>query len=148
MSAPVIDQIRDQLLTTLATVTTDNGYNYDLTVELQDTVNGNVPADLKVVLYRGETKETPQGGVGFQSFAQQWVVEAFSLDTSGEDHCDERISTISADICKAVVADYQCNGLAQETRLDSIVISPDRSSCALTFTTQFDTPWGDPFTVA
>jgi hypothetical protein len=145
MPQPIIDQIKDALMSTIRGITVAAGYGYDLDVELEDNLEGNVPRDRLCILYRDdEIAETEDAPLGCDQRYQRWLIVCYSYVDPNDD-INDRPGRMGADICKALVADYQCGGLAIDTVIENAELFQDRTGVQIKFGTRYQFVYGNPF---
>jgi len=155
MPDPIVEQIAKRIAVELATVTTANGYQFDVAGVIRPTRFGEyVPQDLLVVLHQGdatraEDAETQTGG--FVNWWQEWAIDLIVSPARGStDPVDERTNQFAADVEKAVMTDVRHNSLA----LDSMMIGREQfiadsgafGGARLILATHYGTEEADPYT--
>ena len=147
---PIVDQIQANLFTTIqGIVAGPNSVDpqFTLTPEYEDNVEGNVPADLKVIIYRDdEEDEIEQAPVGWEQKTQNFLLVAYSYESqSASKPVEDRASVIGADICRALMVDVTRGSLACDTRIGSPKLAQDRRAIAIPVAVRYQHVYGNPF---
>lgn len=119
MADSIRERIRDNILTTLAGISTSSGYANTVTVEARRQW-GNDPADRKLVVYQAEGSEmdVAQQNNRAKQWSQRFAVECYALESeTSTTAIDDRINTLLADVEKALMVDYGRGGLAIDTSI-------------------------------
>jgi hypothetical protein len=156
MATPVNEDIAADLITALATVTTGNGYNYDMTAERyvdpEEDNAGNTPADGKIVLHQDDPEKVEDANVPHNAIAwrQTFAAEFFwTLADNSSTAIDTKGNQMRADIEKAVMQDPQRSTLAFDTIiLDPVTFDPEGGmhSMAVMMEVYYRTAIDDPYT--
>jgi hypothetical protein len=115
MPTSIREQIRDNLMTTLATISTSSGYANTVTVEARQQW-GNAPADRKIVLWQLDPTEEQDGPLGYKQWSQPYAAIAYAVESeSSSTAIDERINSLVSDIAKVLMVDPHRGNLAIDT---------------------------------
>lgn len=154
MADPIVEQIRQNLMAAVATVTTDNNYTGTLTVEAVQR-HGNSAAGLTAIVEQGEEEvlgeEDDSGSVGHHTFWQTFHVFINIANPANVADYDRLCNLASADVRKAVMADVSRGGLALRTKLVSRSIFANEAGevagTMVPFDVLYRTKLDDPFTL-
>lgn len=113
----VLEDIAQNVLTTLATVTTSNDYENTLTVS-RLAAAPMIPDDNRVYVFQGvTTKQTAP--VRHYQWLQQFVAVAYVIEAdSSSTPIDSRLNSIVGDIGKALMIDPTRGGFAIDTIIE------------------------------
>jgi len=108
MSTPISEQIAAKLLTTVATVTTANGYNQDLSALRPTRYGGFSVKDKLALVQQLEPVEDPDNSVSGNPGAKAWihpfVIDVFAVPSEqAETAIDTQLNTMRADVEKALM---------------------------------------------
>ena len=124
MSQPIVEQIALAIATQIATVTTDNGYEVDVTEVLRPRTRGidKVPDHGGVILVQDDETEAEDysvtgnpAGIGRRRIFNVGVV--IRLSDSSETSFDAISNLFVADLTKALMADVHWGGLAIDSKI-------------------------------
>lgn len=153
MPTSVLENITANVLATLATITTANGYTYTLSAEREKRY-GNTPKDKLVVVKQGDPQPLPDS----PGMALQWS-QPYYLDIHvqiPEDQNDSLIpstvlNAICADIHKALLVDRTRGNFSLDTQIAAsqewLVQQGDFDGRTFNFNVNYRTLETDPFTV-
>ena len=120
MAEPIVEQITQDIESTLKTVSRSAGDNVDLHVERMNRQTGNVPRDGLIVIRQGSpARDDANESQGMMWWLQPYELEYFVIQS--EDSAlpiDRQINLAWADIVKKLLADYTRGGLAQDTLIE------------------------------
>jgi len=157
MPTPRVELIAQNIATTLATITTDNGYNQDVTVTRPAMNNANtVRGDDHLVLVFRDAERTENPPHGRMEWRQGFSVGIIKrLDGDDTTPIDQQFLTVAADVMKALRTDYKRgtdsggNPLAIQTDMVGlawdIAEQGDINSLSVDFIVQYRTDENDPF---
>ncbi len=152
MSVPVIESIAAELLTTVNTVTTDNGYNQTIVVKRPSRVDYETatPDDLTGEIFQ-TNREKLTGPHSLDTWRQGFDIVVYALnDDDSAVTIDTRLNQIAEDISKAVRADITRGGYAYQTEIGEVafIVAPDGSISAamLAITVDYRVLKSDPYT--
>lgn len=113
MSTPIIEQIAQAIETQLATITVENGYNYDLADVVRPPRKGIEPRHGLCVLEQGPKRPADEAAVGTDEWIQPFFITLWirSSDRS-EVPVDTEVNLFGSDVEKAVKADTQWTSMA------------------------------------
>ena len=121
MADSIREKIRDNVMTTLATITTGNGYANTVTVEARKQW-GNDPADQKLVLWQLDPTEDSDAPLGDKQWEQPYAVLCFVVESeTSSTAIDERINSLIADVQQVLMVDPHRGSLANDT----IIAAPE-----------------------
>lgn len=118
MPEPIVEQIRQNLLTVLGGITTGNSYQYTLNVQ-SAARHGNPATDLTCILEMGDEQivdDDSGRGANLQDTQFQSFFVFVHVSTQSGVAYDQKCNRIVADVRKAVLADWSRGGLALWTR--------------------------------
>ena len=153
MATPILDYITDSIVSTLAGVTTGNGYNYTLTVVEPNPATGDKVVDKQCVLAQGDSSDHGGASYGFAELDQQYIVFISALysgtvDTVAE--LREKLNTMASDAAKALRYDATRGGLARDTTVSApsidLLAGEAGGRAMLTVNVWYSTKDTDPFT--
>lgn len=108
---PISEQIVEEVIDRLERITTDNDYQFDLTVERADQLQGSVPDHRKLVLAEGDDVEE-EGPQGRMQYRKQFAAAIYLLHPENGHNVDKLLNIIRADIEKELMRDPFFDGLA------------------------------------
>lgn len=120
-TAPVQEQIVDDVISALETITTGNGYHQTLNQvhRVKDAIEPYVDAPMVDVLISGETNQDEEinGSYGITTRDLELSLWAYVKDMNDP---DQELSYIQADVEKALLADVHRGQLAQNTIVNQV----------------------------
>lgn len=120
MSTPVIEQIAENLKTTVAGITVANGYNHTLTPirPRRNDWSDVAPVDGMVLISQDGDAPIDNAALSTMQFAQEFMMDCVVLDSdAAETSIDTRINQVKSDIRKALLVDATRGGLAIDTMI-------------------------------
>lgn len=113
MADPIVEQIAQNLATSVAAVTVANGYNYSVKEVVRPTREGGYkPGHLVCVITQGDAT-VRDGASNFKTWDQPFYVSAFVVPEDGSgDIVDTILNRFRADIEKQIMTDRTLGGLA------------------------------------
>jgi hypothetical protein len=117
---PISEQIALSVVDAVSSVQEANGYRYSLKVERQQRL-GNSPEHLKAVVYQGSP--TVEGEERFDTITWKLPFEILVYIITSETEKtapDTYTNVVTADVQRAVLADYTRGGLAIDTNLAAL----------------------------
>ena len=148
---PVVELITLDILSTLATITKANGYYNDIgTIERHNRL-GNVPADLKCIVFQEDPTEVQEPALMHKEWNQPYSLVVFVIEPDQSTRpVDMRINLIRADIEMALVTgtSYTRGGYAIDTVIHAPEMFDDAKGqlsgivlhCEVHYRTTFDNP--------
>ena len=120
MADPIVEQIAADVLTTVQTVTTGNGYNYTVSAKRMPSQAETIgPADLGVILYQGDpAKKTDSEPQNRYDWMQPFFLACYvsiKEDDVTEPAIETKVNRVRADIEKALMVDRNRSTLAIDT---------------------------------
>ncbi|MCP4601644.1 MAG: hypothetical protein GY847_14215 [Proteobacteria bacterium] len=151
MAASIKEQIIQNVLTTLATITTGNGYAQSVgTVAREGTISGIAKWPALLVEDQNETIDTTVT----MSWTHAELPIVIDIFTGGSETPETTASYLEADIHKALLVDHTRGGLAIDTLpISAELMSADKkakptSGTQVGFTINYRYAYGDPYTAA
>lgn len=143
----ILELIAQNVQTTIAGVTTDNGYDYSLTVERAK--KKAEPKHLKAIIYQsGKTNTDPDANTADEKEVEFTVV-TFVLPINDNDEYDVINNHLADAIEAELLTDVTRGGYAYETTIQDVTIVPaekgEWGGFNLTFTVKYRYPFGQPF---
>lgn len=132
---PIIEFITENIVTTLKTVRSNNGYASDLEVEQYNRATGNRTRDQLAVVIQGDCTEVLQDvSDGFKEWMQTYHVGLFILESDTSTRpLDQRLNQIRCDCEKALCVDRSRGSYALDTYMRGSLPQEDRSGIELVF---------------
>lgn len=118
MSTSIGEQITQNILSTLSTVTVENGYNQTLSVE-REKCRGNQPDHNRLVLHEMDPQPTPDAINMKMGWLQPFELDCFVIvpeDQNDTIYPTALLNAIGADVIKALSVDIYRGGLAMDTK--------------------------------
>lgn len=136
MSTPRVELIMQNIATTLATVTTANGYNQDLTVTRPTMAGAKVSqATDSAQLTLNEVAPNESSPDGKQDWdADVSVLCKKVIADSSTDNIDSLLQTIASDVIKVLCVDRSRNSLAIRTYIDGATHNRDAAGASESIT--------------
>ena len=117
MTEPLIERIALNLATTLATVTTANGYHQDVADVIRPTrLADDGLVDRRVLLGQGEPSEAEDSSEAFKTWLQPFPAVLYVRPSEKDSTpVDTLVNRFRTDVEKAVMVDQTRGGLALDT---------------------------------
>lgn len=118
MTTPIVEQIAENLKTTVAGITVANGYNQTLTPirPKRNDWSDVAPVNGMVLISQDDDAPVDNAALSSIQFAQEFMMDCIVLDSDAvATSIDTRINQVKSDIRKAVMVDPTRGGLAIDT---------------------------------
>ena len=153
MATPIIEYIAANLLTTINSVTEDNGYNQTIVVKRPSRVDYETEAagdDLEGLVYQ-TSRELLTCAMNRYTWRQSFNIVVFALNDDGSAvTIDTRLNQIAEDISKALQVDITRGAYAYQTDIGvvtfAIVDDGSLSAVMLEITVDYRVLKSDPYT--
>jgi hypothetical protein len=146
MSLPISETIVENIVTTLAGVTTGNGYENTLTVEREEDPF-NQPRDRLAIVCKGKLDARYPPPIGLDEYIFPIGILFYAVQSESDGPVTEQLYSIAADIRKALMVDVHRNGHAVNTEFETDDIDTKSSppSGIVTAKITFRTLRGNPY---
>ena len=151
MSTPVIESIAVDIAAVIAAITTDNGFNQDLTAQRprRQDFSDVTPEDLLCLIVQNNAS-AEGGAVGCATWKETFEICVFVIDSDdATDSIDTRRNAVAADITKKLNEDITRGGYAYDTQIIDRAMFNDGeglSGVVVTVEVSYRTLLNDPYT--
>jgi hypothetical protein len=125
MDKPIVQQIAENIRSTLAGVTKNAGYSVDLDVDERDLPTNN-PKDNSCFVVQDDPEDETDESENRRGWYQVFGVVIYLIGTeSGDKQLDARANEVWGDVYKQLMLDRTRGGLAIDTRVNPMERFPD-----------------------